>query len=152
MNPKDIDIEDHADRIDTICTDIDRLPSNHNTLTDMERKSLLFNIFPKTWRAEFTLNPKDSNLASEKGIKDFMEKKKELAGKEDNNKEKVKNKLKKVEEQKKRREDKKRNQPCRTHNGAHLWKDCPSNPKNRGRERGSRGFFGFNQNFGRGFN
>ena len=72
MKCKDINIEDHADTIDTICTYINLLPGNHNLLTDMERKSLLFNTFPKTWRAEFTLNCNDPNLASEKEIKDFI--------------------------------------------------------------------------------
>ena len=149
MKPKDINIEDHADRVDTICTYIDLLPGNHNILTDMERKSLLFNTFPKTWRAEFTLNRNDPELASEKEIKDFMEKKKELADKEDNHKEKTKTKLKKLEDTKKKREDKKGNQPCRTHEGAHLWKDCPMNPKNRGK--GNRHRTRFNKNSGRGF-
>ena len=151
MKPKEENIEDHADQVDTICTYIDLLPGNHNILTDMERKSLLFNTFPKSWRSEFTLNRNDPELASEKEIKDFMEKKKELADKEDNSKEKAKTKLKKLEEVKRKREDKKGNQPCRTHEGMHLWKDCPLNPKNQGRSnRGGRG--GFNKNFGRGFN
>ena len=151
MKPKEENIEDHADRVDTICTYIDLLPGNHNTLTDMERKSLLFNSFPKSWRSEFTLNRNDPELASEKEIKDFMEKKKELADKENNHKEKTKTKLKKLEDAKKKREDRKGSQPCRTHQGAHLWKDCPLNPKNRGKgNRPMRG--GPNQNFGRGFN
>ena len=82
-----------------------------------------------------------------------MEKKKELTDKEDNQKERSKNKLKKLEESKKKREDKNGSQPCRTHEGAHLWRDCLLNPKNRGRGN-SRGAAqgGFNQNFGRGFN
>ena len=151
MKPKEVDIEDHADRIDTICTYIDLLPGNHNTLTDMEKKSLLFNTFPKTWRSEFTLNRNDPELASEKEIKDFMEKKKELADKEDNIKERAKTKLKKLEDSKKKRDDRKGNQPCRVHEGAHLWKDCPANPKNRGRGNGG-GRSPFNQNFGRGYN
>ena len=150
MKPKDTNIEDHADRVDTICTYIDLLPGNHHTLTDMERKSLLFNSFPKTWRSEFTLNRNDPELASEKEIKDFMEKKKELADKEDNLKERAKSKVKKLEEAKKKREDKKGNQPCRTHEGAHMWKDCPMNPKNRGRGGRSR-INGPNRIFGRGF-
>ena len=81
MKPKDTDVEEHADHIDTICTYIDLLPGNHNILTDMEKKLLLFNSFPKTWRLEFTLNRNNSELASEKEIKDFMEKKKEMADK-----------------------------------------------------------------------
>ena len=90
-------------------------------------------------------------LASEKEIKDFMEKKKELTDKEDNMKERSKAKLKKLEEVKRKRDNKKGNQPCRTHEGARLWKGCPLNPKNRGR--GNRGGQGrFNKNFGRGFN
>ena len=101
MKPKEVDIEDHADRIDTICTYIDLLPGNHNTLTDMEKKSLLFNSFPKSWRLEFTLNRNDPELASEKEIKDFMEKKKEMADREDSNKERAKAKAKKLEEAKK---------------------------------------------------
>ena len=150
LKPKDVDIEDHADRVDTICTYIDLLPGNHNILTDMEKKSLLFNTFPKTWKSEFTLNRNDPELASEKEIKDFMEKKKELADKEDSNKERTKAKLKKMEETKKKREDRKGNQPCRTHEGIHLWKDCPLNPKNRGRgNRGGRRNT-FNRSFGRG--
>ena len=56
MKPKEVEVEDHADRIDTICTYIDLLPGHHNILTDMEKKSLLFNSFPKIWRLEFTLN------------------------------------------------------------------------------------------------
>ena len=43
MKPKEAEIEDHADRIETICNYIDLLPGNHPELTDMERKSLLFN-------------------------------------------------------------------------------------------------------------
>ena len=149
MKPREEGIEDHADRIDTICTYIDLLPGNHNILTDMERKSLLFNTFPKSWRSEFTLNRNDPELASEKEIKDFMEKKKELADKEDGAKERAKTKLKKLEDSKKKRDDKKGSQPCRTHEGAHLWKDCPLNPRNRGRNnRPARG--GFNRNYGRG--
>ena len=146
MKPKEVDIEDHADRIDTICTYIDLLPGNHNILTDMEKKSLLFNSFPKTWRTEFTLNRNDPELASEKEIKDFMEKKKEIADRKENHKEKAKAKVKKMEDSKKKRSEKKGNQPCRTHHGAHLWKDCPNNPKNRLRGRGI-----FNRNPGRGF-
>ena len=133
MKPKEVDIKDHADRVDTICTYIDLLPGNHNILTDMEKKSLLFNTFLKTWKAEFTLNRNGLELASEKEIKDFMEKKKELADKEDSNKERTKAKLKKMEETEKKRDDQKGNQPYRTHQGAHLWKDCPLNPRNRGR-------------------
>ena len=137
MKLKEENIEDHADQVDTICTYVDLLPGNHNTLSDMERKSLLFNTFPKSWRSKFTLNWNDPELASEKEIKDFMEKKNELADKEDNLKEKAKTKLKKLEEVKRKRDNKKGNQPCRTHEGAHLWTDCPLNPKNRGR--GNRG-------------
>ena len=156
MKPKETEVEDHADRIDTICTYIDLLPGNHNILTDMEKKSLLFNSFPKTWRLEFTLNRNDPEQASEKEIKDFMEKKKEMADREDNHKERTKAKVKRMEDSKKKRLDKKGNQPCRTHNGEHLWKDCPANPKNRGcggmgRNTG-RGFgnFNLNRNFNRG--
>ena len=128
MKPKETNIEDHSDRIDTICTYIDLLPGNHNTLMDLERKSLLFNTFPKTWRAaEFMLNCNDPELASEKEIKDFMEKKKEITDRENSVREKAKSKVKKMEESKKKRDEKKGNQPCRTHNGAHLWKDdCPA--------------------------
>ena len=151
MKPKDVDIEDHADRIDTICTYIDLLPGNHHMLTDMEKKSLLFNTFPKTWRSEFTLNRNDPELASEKEIKDFMEKKKELADKEESHKEKSKAKLKKLEDIKKKRDDKRGNQPCRTHGGAHLWKDCPSNPKNKGRGNRTRNGV-FNRTLTKGFN
>ena len=151
MKPKEVNIEGHADRVDTICTYIDLLPGNHNILTDMEKKSLLFNTFPKTWRAKFTLNQNDPELASEKEIKDFVEKKKELADKEDNNKERAKSKLKKLKETKKKREDKKGNQPCRTHNREHLWKDCPLNPRNQGRgNHGGRN--ALNRSFGRGYN
>ena len=151
MIPKEVDIEDHADRIDTICTYIDLLPGNHNMLTDMEKKSLLFNTFPKTWRSEFTLNQNNPELASEKEIKDFMEKKKELADKEDSVKERAKTKLKKLEDSKKKRNDRKGNQPCRVHKWAHLWKDCPANPKNC--SRGNQGGFSpCNRNFGRGYN
>ena len=151
MKPKEVDIEDHSDRIDTICTYIDLLPGNHNVLTDLEKKSLLFNTFPKTWKAEFTLNRNDPELASEKEIKDFMQKKKELADKEENNRERTKSKVKKIEETKRKREDKKGNQPCRTHGGEHMWKDCPLNPKNRGRgNRGGRN--AFNRNFVRTYN
>ena len=103
----------------------------------MERKLLFFNTFPKSWRAEFTLNWNNPELVSEKKIKDFMKKKKGLADKDDNLKERAKTNLKKLEETKKKREDKKGNQLCRTHDEAHLWKDCPLNPKNRGR--GNRG-------------
>ena len=102
MKPREVDIKDHSDRIDTICTYIDLLQGNHNILTDLENKSLLFDIFPKTWKAEFTLNWNNQELASEKKIKDFMEKKKELANKEDSNKERTKSKLKKLEETKKK--------------------------------------------------
>ena len=52
LKPKEVDKEDHADRVETICTYIDLLPGNHNILTHMEKKSLLFNTFPKTWKAE----------------------------------------------------------------------------------------------------
>ena len=98
----------------------------------MEKKSLLFISFPKTWRLEFTLNRNDPKLASEKEIKDFMEKKKEMADREDNNKERAKAKAKKFEDSRKKRQEKKGNQPCQPQGGAHLWKDCPSNPKNHG--------------------
>ena len=53
MKLKEVEVEDRADRINTICTYIDLLPGNRNILTDMEKKSLLFNSFPKTWRLEF---------------------------------------------------------------------------------------------------
>ena len=69
-------------------------------------------------------------MALKKEIEDYMGKKKELADKEDSMKERFKAKLKKLEETKKKREESKGNQPCRTHEGAHLWKDCPLNPKN----------------------
>ena len=86
-------------------------------------------------------------MASEKEIKDFMEKKKRMVDKEEAKEERAKAKAKKMEENKKKREDKKGNQLCRRHNGAHLYKDCPANPNHRsGRGRG-----GFNMNFGRGF-
>ena len=78
MKPKDVEVEDHADRIETICTYVDLLPGNHNPLTDMEKTLLLFNSFPKTWRCEFTLNRSNPKLASEKEIKDFMDKKKQI--------------------------------------------------------------------------
>ena len=159
MKPKDVEVEDHADRIDTICTYIDLLPGNHNILTDMEKKSLLFNSFPKTWRLEFTLNWNNPELASEKEIKDFMEKKKEMADKEYNNKEKAKVKAKKIEDSKKKRQERKGNQPCQTHNGMHLWKDCQSNPKNQGQGGGNfirnirrGGFSNFNSNLNSNFN
>ena len=148
MKPKEVDIEDHADRIETICNYIDLLPGDHSGLTDMERKSLLFNTFPITWCDEFTLNRNDPEQASEKEIKDFMEKRKDKADKEDKAKERAQTKTKKIEENKKKREDKKGNEPCRRHHGTHLWKDCPTNPKNRGRGRG-RGQY--NKNFGRGY-
>ena len=75
-----MEVEDHADRINTICTYIDLLPGNHNILTDMEKKALLFNSFPETWRLELRLNQNHLELASKKEIKeDFMEKKKEMA-------------------------------------------------------------------------
>ena len=77
---------------DAIISNINLLPGNHNTLTDVEKKLLLFNSFPKTWRLEFTLNRNDPELASEKEIKDFMEKKKEIADREENNKERAKTK------------------------------------------------------------
>ena len=76
------------------------------------------------------MNRNNLELASEKEIKDFMEKKKELANKEENTRERTKSKLKKIKETKKKREERKGNQPCRTHGGEHLWKDCPLNPKN----------------------
>ena len=60
-----------------------------------------------------------------------MEKKKEMADREDNNKEKAKVIGKKVEDFKKKRQERKGNQPCRTHHGTHLWKDCPNNLKNK---------------------
>ena len=90
------------------------LPGNHSTLTDMEKKSFLFNSFPKTWILEFRLNGNDPELASEK-MKYSMEKKKEMANREENNKERAK--AKKLEDSNKKREEKKRNQPCRTHSG-----------------------------------
>ena len=148
MKPKDVDIEDHADRIETICNYIDLLPGDHAELTDMERKSLLFNTFPMTWCDEFTLNRNDPEQASEKEIKDFMEKRKDKADKEERTKDRAQSKSKKMEENKKKREEKKGNEPCRRHQGTHLWKDCPSNPKNRGRGRGRSAY---NRNFGRGY-
>ena len=146
MKPKDLDIEDHADQIETICNYIDLLPRDHLELTDTERKSLLFNTFPVTWCNEFTLNRNDPEQASEKEIKDFMEKRKDKADREDRIKERAQTKAKKMCENKKKREAKKGNEPCRRHQGAHLWKDCPTNPKNRGRGSG-RGTY--NKNFGR---
>ena len=86
------------------------------------------------------------HLATEKEIKDYMDKKKRIADKEDADKERAKAKAKKLEENKKKQKEKRGNQWCRRHNGAHLYKDCPANPDNRGRGRG-----GFNKNFGRGF-
>ena len=82
-----------------------------------------------------------------------------MADKEDNSKERAKAKVKKMEDLKKKREDRKGNQLCRTHNGAHLWKDCPNNPKNQGRGNSFRGMgrghdsmsFHCNFNRGRGF-
>ena len=66
LKPKDSEIEDHADQVSTICTYFDLLPGNHHVLTNMEKKSLLFNTFLKTWRSEFTLNRNDPELASKK--------------------------------------------------------------------------------------
>ena len=80
MKPKDMDIEDHVDPIETICSYVDLLPGDHSELTDIERKSLLFNTFP-TWCDEFTLNCNDLEQASAKEIKDFMEKCKDQADK-----------------------------------------------------------------------
>ena len=99
-------------------------------LTYMERKSLLFNTFHITWHDEFTLNCNDPEQASEKEIKDFMEKRKDKANKEDRMKEKAQTKSKKMEENKKRTEDKKGNEAYRRHHGTHLLKECPTNPKN----------------------
>ena len=82
MKPKELEIKDHADRIETICNYIDLLPGDHPERTDMERKSLLFNTFPSTWCEEFTLNRNDPEQVSKKEIKDFMEKRKEKADKE----------------------------------------------------------------------
>ena len=148
MKPKEADIEDHADRIETICNYIDLLPGNHPELTDMERKSLLFNTFPSTWCDEFTLNRNDPEQASEKEIKDFMEKRKEKADKEASSKERTQAKIKKIKDKREKRDNKKGNEPCRKHYGAHLWKDCPTNPKNRGGRGRGRGLF--NRNLGRG--
>ena len=62
-----------------------------------------------------------------------MEKKKEIANREENRKEQANAKAKKIEDsKKKKRQERKGNQPCRTHNGARLWKGCPTNPKNQG--------------------
>ena len=66
MKPRDVEVEDHADRVETICTYIDLLPGNHDLLTDQEKKSLLFNSFPRKWRCDFTLNRSDPDLATEK--------------------------------------------------------------------------------------
>ena len=146
MKPKEVEIEDCADRINSICTYIDLLPGNHNILTDMEKKSLLFNSFPKTWRLEFTLNGNDSELASKKEIKDFMEEKKEIADREESSKERAKAKVKRMKDARKKRDNIRGNQPCWTLNGAHLWKDCPANPKNPGRGQGTFNHFGRNPN------
>ena len=103
MKPKEVDIKDHSDQIETICNYIDRLPGDHAELTDMERKSLLFNTFPMTWCNEFTLNRNDPEQASEKKIKDFMEKRKDKkADKEDRAKERAQNKAKKIGDIKKK--------------------------------------------------
>ena len=141
------------------------LPGARNKLTDLERKSMLFNTFPKKWRDEFTLFRTDPETASEFDITDFMEKKKELTDREQSKKDKGENKKKKFDEQRKKRKEAAGNKDCRLHPGQHLWKDCPMNKrgkahnKNFGRGRGGRyqqgrgGFQGrgFN-NQGRGFN
>ena len=163
--PAEVTVEDHVDRIDTLCHYIDMLPGARNKLTDLERKSMSFNTFPKKWRDEFTLFRTDPETASEFDIIDFMEKKKELTDHEQSKKDKGENKKKKFDENRKKRKEAAGNKDCRLHPGQHLWKDCPMNKrgkaynKNLGRGRGGRyqqgrgGFQGrgfYNQ--GRGFN
>ena len=118
------------------------LPGERGEQTAQERKSLLFNTFPRNWRDEFTLNRNNPENAPEQEIIDFMEKKKELTDAELSRKERTKSKKKKLDESKKKREKNAGNTPCRLHNGEHLWKDCPNNRKNRGKT--------FNRNSGRG--
>ena len=67
-------IEDHSFRIDTICNYIDMLLGDHGKPTNVERKSFLFNSFPRAWREEFMkLRPNPEN-ATVLDITDFMEK------------------------------------------------------------------------------
>ena len=70
----EVTVEDHVDRTDTLCHHIDMLPGAREKPTDLERKSMLFNTFPKKWRDEFTLLRTDPEAASECDITDFMEK------------------------------------------------------------------------------
>ena len=139
--PIEVSVEDHVDRIDTLCHHIDMLPgAREEKLTDLERKSMLFNTFPKKWRDEFTLFRTDPETASEHDIIDYMEKKKELTDHEQSKKTKAEGKKKKMDENKKKRKEAAGNKDCRLHPGQHLWKDCPMN--RRGKT--------YNKNFGRG--
>ena len=73
-----------------------------------------------TWCDEFTLNCNDPEQVSEKEIKDFMEKQKDKADKEDQIKERMQTNSKKLEENKKKTEDKKGNESCRRHHMEHI--------------------------------
>ena len=117
------------------------LPGARGELTDLERKSMLFNTFPRKWRDEFTLFRTDPEAASEFDIIDFMEKKKDLTDHEQSRKSRGESKnKKKIDEHKKKRKEAAGNKDCRMHPGQHLWKDCPMN--RRGKT--------YNKNFGRG--
>ena len=96
------DIKDHAERVkNTICIHIDLLPGNHDILTDIESKFLIFKTFPKTWRLVFSFNRNDHEQVSEKQVKDFVEKRKETVDREDSIKKKAKAKVKIEESMKK---------------------------------------------------
>ena len=71
--------------------------------TVSERKSMSFNTFPKKWRDNFTLFRTDPETASEFGITDFMEKKKELTDQEQSKRSRGESKKKKIKEHKKQR-------------------------------------------------
>ena len=53
--PVETSAEDHVDRIDALCHCIDVLPGARDILTNLERKLMPFNTFPKLWRDNFTL-------------------------------------------------------------------------------------------------
>ena len=143
LKPRKTNIEEHADRIDTLCHYIDLLPGARGKLTESERKAMLYNTFPKSWRTQFSLHRADPDKSTVLDILDYMSTIKDMSDAEHSKKEAADTKKKKLEEGKKKRDKSNGNKDCRLHPGQHLWKDCPHNKKNRGKT--------YNKNSGRGF-
>lgn len=164
--PPGISCQAQADRIIMCCERANILHGIRKELDDMEIKLIVFQSFPRQWRTGYKLSGRDLLEDTIEDVVKYMNDQKGVADEDggrkrstDGNgsrkhdfKKRGKSFFEKREQQRKKSYDA---APCRRHNGAHTWGECPDNRRNRRngfRGRG-RGFQGGRGGFhgGRGF-